>query len=119
MFAWDIKVLKCPPSHFRVITFCQTFHINKFNKFFMLLTGPASSTNIGSQRKNHPLFHETIRWKSDVPLTEGQLRSKRDEFWVICQYNFVCIKIPHERFFVSCDRRRRRHLRDEKRFGMH
>lgn len=22
-----------------------------------------------------------IRWKSDVPLTEGQLRSKRDEFW--------------------------------------
>lgn len=44
-------------------------------------SGPASSTNIGSQRKNHPLFHETIRWKSDVPLTEGQLRSKRDEFW--------------------------------------
>jgi hypothetical protein len=27
------------------------------------------------------LCHETIRWKSDVPLTEGQLRSKRDEFW--------------------------------------
>lgn len=24
---------------------------------------------------------EIIRWKSDVPLTEGQLRSKRDEFW--------------------------------------
>lgn len=32
-------------------------------------------------RKNHPLCHEIIRWKSDVPLTEGQLRSKRDEFW--------------------------------------
>lgn len=47
----------------------------------MSSTGAASSTNIGSQRKNHPLFHETIRWKSDVPLTEGQLRSKRDEFW--------------------------------------
>jgi hypothetical protein len=27
------------------------------------------------------LCHETKRWKSDVPLTEGQLRSKRDEFW--------------------------------------
>lgn len=27
------------------------------------------------------MCHETIRWKSDVPLTEGQLRSKRDEFW--------------------------------------
>uniref|UniRef100_A0A336MFK6 CSON000881 protein n=1 Tax=Culicoides sonorensis TaxID=179676 RepID=A0A336MFK6_CULSO len=37
--------------------------------------------NSGQQRKNHPLCHETIRWKSDVPLTEGQLRSKRDEFW--------------------------------------
>lgn len=24
---------------------------------------------------------EGIRWRSDVPLTEGQLRSKRDEFW--------------------------------------
>lgn len=35
----------------------------------------------GGVRKNHPLCHETIRWKSDVPLTEGQLRSKRDEFW--------------------------------------
>lgn len=34
-----------------------------------------------SARKNHPLCYEVIRWKSDVPLTEGQLRSKRDEFW--------------------------------------
>lgn len=49
--------------------------------FFSFVVGPTSSTNIGSTRKNHPLFHETIRWKSDVPLTEGQLRSKRDEFW--------------------------------------
>uniref|UniRef100_A0A1B6LBA7 Ubiquitin-like domain-containing protein n=1 Tax=Graphocephala atropunctata TaxID=36148 RepID=A0A1B6LBA7_9HEMI len=40
-----------------------------------------SRPNSGSTRKNHPLCHETIRWKSDVPLTEGQLRSKRDEFW--------------------------------------
>ncbi|XP_030756869.1 ubiquitin domain-containing protein 2 [Sitophilus oryzae] len=31
--------------------------------------------------KPYRLAHETIRWKSDVPLTEGQLRSKRDEFW--------------------------------------
>ncbi|CAG9766772.1 unnamed protein product [Ceutorhynchus assimilis] len=31
--------------------------------------------------KNYRLAHEIIRWKSDVPLTEGQLRSKRDEFW--------------------------------------
>lgn len=32
-------------------------------------------------RKNNPVCHETIRWRSDVPLTVGQLRSKRDEFW--------------------------------------
>lgn len=25
--------------------------------------------------------HEKLKWKSDVALTEGQLRSKRDEFW--------------------------------------
>lgn len=49
-----------------------------YNNFlFNFPAAPSSSTNIGSQRKNHPLFHETIRWKSDVPLTEGQLRSKR------------------------------------------
>lgn len=36
---------------------------------------------IGNSRKNHLLCHEVIRWRSDVPLTEGQLRSKRDEFW--------------------------------------
>lgn len=31
--------------------------------------------------KNQNLKHEKPKWKSDVPLTEGQLRSKRDEFW--------------------------------------
>ncbi|GJQ88138.1 hypothetical protein Trydic_g13144 [Trypoxylus dichotomus] len=44
-------------------------------------SGSNSRPYSGSTRKNHPLCHETIRWKSDVPLTEGQLRSKRDEFW--------------------------------------
>lgn len=45
------------------------------------LSGNLIGGNGGPPRKNHPLCHETIRWKSDVPLTEGQLRSKRDEFW--------------------------------------
>lgn len=31
--------------------------------------------------RNHPLKHDKMKWKSDVPLTDGQLRSKRDEFW--------------------------------------
>ncbi|KAG8435434.1 hypothetical protein GDO86_013388 [Hymenochirus boettgeri] len=39
----------------------------------------------GQQRKragrNEPLKKERPRWKSDYPMTDGQLRSKRDEFW--------------------------------------
>ncbi|EDO49281.1 predicted protein [Nematostella vectensis] len=31
--------------------------------------------------KNQPLKKERQQWTSDIPLTEGQLRSKRDEFW--------------------------------------
>lgn len=44
-------------------------------------TGVIAVFVAGGLRKNQSLCHETIRWKSDVPLTEGQLRSKRDEFW--------------------------------------
>ncbi|XP_048885251.1 ubiquitin domain-containing protein 2-like [Brienomyrus brachyistius] len=31
--------------------------------------------------RNQPLRREKPRWKSDYPMTDGQLRSKRDEFW--------------------------------------
>lgn len=31
--------------------------------------------------RNQPLKKERPSWTSEVPLTEGQLRSKRDEFW--------------------------------------
>ncbi|XP_012675841.2 ubiquitin domain-containing protein 1 [Clupea harengus] len=31
--------------------------------------------------RNEPLRKERPKWKSDYPMTEGQLRSKRDEFW--------------------------------------
>ena len=37
-----------------------------------------STVSIG---RNQPLNPDKPKWKSDVPLTEGQLRSKRDEFW--------------------------------------
>jgi len=45
-----------------------------------------TSTHGGSRRsrpagKTRPLKPEKPRWKSDIPLTQGQLRSKRDEFW--------------------------------------
>lgn len=31
--------------------------------------------------QNQPLVHEQEEWTSEVPLTEGQLRGKRDTFW--------------------------------------
>uniref|UniRef100_A0A3P9HE04 Ubiquitin domain containing 1b n=1 Tax=Oryzias latipes TaxID=8090 RepID=A0A3P9HE04_ORYLA len=31
--------------------------------------------------RNEPLKRDRPKWKSDYPMTEGQLRSKRDEFW--------------------------------------
>ncbi|KAG7275598.1 hypothetical protein CRUP_030632 [Coryphaenoides rupestris] len=34
-----------------------------------------------TQGRNEPLKKERPKWKSDYPMTEGQLRSKRDEFW--------------------------------------
>ncbi|XP_064173566.1 ubiquitin domain-containing protein 1a isoform X1 [Anguilla rostrata] len=44
-----------------------------------------SSRNGGRTRKrggrNEPLKKDRPKWKSDYPMTEGQLRSKRDEFW--------------------------------------
>ncbi|KAI2657903.1 Ubiquitin domain-containing protein 1 [Labeo rohita] len=32
-------------------------------------------------RRNEPLKKDKPKWKSEYPMTEGQLRSKRDEFW--------------------------------------
>ncbi|XP_076856921.1 ubiquitin domain-containing protein 1 [Brachyhypopomus gauderio] len=47
--------------------------------------GQGSSRGGRAQRKrgarNEPLKKDKPRWKSDYPMTEGQLRSKRDEFW--------------------------------------
>ncbi|KAI1294605.1 Ubiquitin domain-containing protein 2 [Halotydeus destructor] len=40
-----------------------------------------TETGTSNHGKNQPLKHEKPKWKSDVPLTEGQLRGKRDEFW--------------------------------------
>ncbi|KAM9395420.1 ubiquitin domain-containing protein 1-like [Salvelinus alpinus] len=33
------------------------------------------------KRRNEPLKKERLKWKNEYPMTEGQLRSKRDEFW--------------------------------------
>jgi len=40
-----------------------------------------SDSSLTPAVKNRALRQDKIRWKSDIPLTEGQLMSKRDEFW--------------------------------------
>lgn len=37
--------------------------------------------SFSSVGRNEPLKKDKPKWKSDYPMTEGQLRSKRDEFW--------------------------------------
>merc|ERR550532_2810772 len=48
-------------------------------------TSPGGDSSDGtgavSIGRNQPLKPDKPKWKSDVPLTDGQLRSKRDEFW--------------------------------------
>lgn len=40
-----------------------------------------SESSLSPATKNKPLKHEKIKWKSDIPLTEYQLKRKREEFW--------------------------------------
>lgn len=59
--------------------------------------------------KNQPLKNERPKWKSDVPLTEGQLRSKRDEFWdtapcfeaISLNLNSVCFHLLTDGFLFQ------------------
>ncbi|XP_048026310.1 ubiquitin domain-containing protein 1 [Megalobrama amblycephala] len=43
--------------------------------------GHGSRTQRKRGGRNEPLKKDKLKWKSDYPMTEGQLRSKRDEFW--------------------------------------
>lgn len=40
-----------------------------------------SESSLSPTKKNKPLKGEKIKWKSDIPLTEDQLKRKREEFW--------------------------------------
>ncbi|XP_028391642.1 ubiquitin domain-containing protein 2-like [Dendronephthya gigantea] len=45
-------------------------------------SGDPLSTSTGvAIGRNQPLNREKQEWSTEVPMTEGQLRSKRDEFW--------------------------------------
>lgn len=44
-------------------------------------TPSRGSSRTGRGGRNEPLRKDRPKWKSDYPMTEGQLRSKRDEFW--------------------------------------
>uniref|UniRef100_A0A3Q2ZF40 Ubiquitin domain containing 1b n=2 Tax=Kryptolebias marmoratus TaxID=37003 RepID=A0A3Q2ZF40_KRYMA len=44
-------------------------------------TSPCLVNCLANVRRNEPLKKDRPKWKSEYPMTEGQLRSKRDEFW--------------------------------------
>ncbi|XP_050982385.1 ubiquitin domain-containing protein 1a isoform X1 [Labeo rohita] len=41
----------------------------------------SSRYSVKRRGRNEPLKKDKPKWKSEYPMTEGQLRSKRDEFW--------------------------------------
>lgn len=63
-----------------LFTFCSPFSFLSTFIFF-LPKSPSSSSLPVALGRNQPLKRERPKWKSDYPMTEGQLRSKRDEFW--------------------------------------
>lgn len=56
----------------------ESHHINMWHLFILNLFFSKKSFHPG---RNEPLKKERPKWKSEYPMTEGQLRSKRDEFW--------------------------------------
>lgn len=53
-------------------------HLSVFSLHLSSFSLPSLPVALG---RNQPLKRERPKWKSDYPMTEGQLRSKRDEFW--------------------------------------
>lgn len=43
--------------------------------------GPSSARTRKRGGRSEPLKKDRPKWKSEYPMTEGQLRGKRDEFW--------------------------------------
>ena len=64
-----------------------------------------SDSSLAPVTKNKPLKPDKMRWKSDIPLTDGQLMSKRDEFWDTApafegrmSFEFTNVKLLSENF---------------------
>ena len=47
----------------------------------MLKMSPPHTHTAVAIGQNQPLLQEPVVWTSEMPLTEGQLRGKRDTFW--------------------------------------
>ncbi|TSL75282.1 Ubiquitin domain-containing protein 1 [Bagarius yarrelli] len=63
-----------------VISCCYLDQQSHSNSKFRCLVHAHTHTHTHTAH-NEPLKKDKPRWKSDYPMTEGQLRSKRDEFW--------------------------------------
>lgn len=55
--------------------------LGNFVLSFFFFNFPSSFSSTVALGRNQPLKKEKPKWKSDYPMTDGQLRSKRDEFW--------------------------------------
>jgi hypothetical protein len=54
----------------------------------------------GTVARNKPLNRSACRpkWKSDVPISENQLRRKREEYWDTGEISFACMPYPVSMF---------------------
>lgn len=71
---YDISRSAQRQGRFLVVIFVVDFFQTRINP--LLCHFPLPTTG-----RNEPLKKDRPKWKSDYPMTEGQLRSKRDEFW--------------------------------------
>lgn len=58
---------------------CEKVH--PYNEDIIAMVKEALFSPLSLSGRNEPLKKDRLKWKSDYPMTEGQLRSKRDEFW--------------------------------------
>ncbi len=65
--------------HLEVVQLVNIYYNWFFEVIIIFLLYLAS----GTTARNKPLNRSACRpkWKSDVPITENQLRSKREEYW--------------------------------------
>lgn len=74
------------PNFFSILLLLSVTTSSVYSQIYPAFLSPSLLSSLSSSLqvalgRNQPLKRERPKWKSDYPMTEGQLRSKRDEFW--------------------------------------